>query len=236
MSRRKFAAFDIDGTLIRWQLYHAVTDNLHKHGYIQTGVYREVKRQRMLWKQRKTGFGDYERQLVKTFEASLKQLPADRLDAAIEEVIEEYQEQVYTFTRDLVTDLLKQGYLLFAISGSHQEIVEKLARHYGFHDWVGGRYERREGVFTGNYSGPLGRKHEVLAELVAKHDATYRGSMAVGDSSGDISMLAAVEQPIAFNPEKALFEHAKDNGWAIVIERKNMVYRLEERHGAYVLV
>ncbi|MDB5164640.1 MAG: family hydrolase, partial [Candidatus Saccharibacteria bacterium] len=44
-----------------------------------------------------------------------------------------------------------------------------------------------------------------------------------------------VEQPIAFNPSKDLFEHAQKEGWNVVLERKNMVYRLEPQDGRYQL-
>ena len=75
----------------------------------------------------------------------------------------------------------------------------------------------------------------VLQELVKKHRATMPGSIAVGDGSSDISMLEMVELPIAFNPEKKLFDYASAKGWKIVIERKNMVYELEKQDGRYIL-
>lgn len=79
------------------------------------------------------------------------------------------------------------------------------------------------------------RKPEKLNELVTKHGASWTDSIAVGDSEGDIPMLSAVERPIAFNPTKMLFDKAKEQGWSIVIERKNMVYRLEPSDGSYLL-
>jgi phosphoserine phosphatase len=48
-------------------------------------------------------------------------------------------------------------------------------------------------------------------------------------------MLSMVKQPIAFNPTKELFKTAQQNGWEIVIERKNMIYKLEVKNGSYVL-
>lgn len=72
--------------------------------------------------------------------------------------------------------------------------------------------------------------------MVSKHKCTYEGSVAVGDSQGDNKMLELVETPIAFNPEVKLFELAKDKGWKVVVERKNMIYELENRDGKYELV
>jgi phosphoserine phosphatase len=71
--------------------------------------------------------------------------------------------------------------------------------------------------------------------LVIKHDSTYQASLAVGDSEGDIKMLALTDQPIAFNPTNALMKHAKQAGWPIVLERKNVVYNLEPANGDYKL-
>jgi phosphoserine phosphatase len=39
-------------------------------------------------------------------------------------------------------------------------------------------------------------------------------------------MLEAVENPIAFNPNQTLYNHAKKRGWEIVVERKDVIYEL----------
>jgi phosphoserine phosphatase len=49
---------------------------------------------------------------------------------------------------------------------------------------------------------------------------------ARGDTESDIPMLELVEIPIAFNPNKKLFEHAKARGWRTVVERKDVIYEL----------
>jgi phosphoserine phosphatase len=52
------------------------------------------------------------------------------------------------------------------------------------------------------------------------------GSVGVGDTEGDISLLEAVELPICFNPNMKLFERAKLKDWKVVIERKDVIYEL----------
>ncbi len=49
---RPFAVFDIDGTIIRWQLYHAVVDALGRAGHIRPEHYQALKETRMVWKRR----------------------------------------------------------------------------------------------------------------------------------------------------------------------------------------
>lgn len=238
LSQRPFAVFDIDGTLIRWQLYHAIADALAKKGLIDTQTYRTIRDARMLWKRRAhdESFKDYEKRLVQGYEALLTKLSVEQFEAAATEVFEEYKDQVYTYTRELIRDLKAKGYLLFAISGSQIEIVGKIAGHYGFDDFVGSLYERKNGGFTGRVSAQRFGKHLILQEFIEKHQAALRGSIAVGDSEGDISMMEVVERPIAFNPEKKLLAHAQKAGWDVVLERKNVVYELRAQDDKYILV
>lgn len=234
---RPYAAFDIDGTIIRWQLYHALNDALVKRGLIDAEAFETVREARMSWK-RRTGddaFSAYETEMVRVFDEHLPKLRYEDVKAVTDTVINEYKDQVYTFTRDLLRELKSEGYLLFAVSGSPKFIVEPLAKHYGFDDTVGTYYSVKGGIFTGEKDLSMGRKPELLRELITKHEAIAAGSVAVGDSVGDASMLGMVEQPIAFNPDKKLFQHAKEQGWKVVIERKNMMYKLEPKSGTYVL-
>lgn len=235
---RPFAVFDIDGTLIRWQLYHAVADKLAKQGALDMADFARVRASRMNWKNRagEASFDTYERQLITLINGAISGLSVAKLKQAYGEVITEYKDQVYTYTRDLIELLRQQNYLLFVISGSQSEIVKLLAEHYRFDDFGGTVYEQKDGRFTGR-STPLraGRKPEHLKKLVAKHGATWQDSVGVGDSESDIPMLSLVARPIAFNPTKKLFQHAHKEEWKIVLERKNMVYELEPQDGSYIL-
>lgn len=234
---RPFAVFDIDGTLVRWQLYHAIAEALAKRGHIDTKTHQKIKDARTLWKNRTHGeaFGDYQTELIAVYEKLLLDLSVRSFNEAVQAVFDEYKDQVYIYTRDLIKKLKKDGYLLFAISGSQIEIVSKIAKYYGFDDYVGTVYAHEKDKFTGSATIHLGGKHVVLQELMAKHHASLAGSVAVGDGASDISMLEMVEIPIAFNPEKKLFDCAKDKGWKVVVERKNMIYELEKKDDRYVL-
>lgn len=235
---RPFAVFDIDGTLIRWQLYHAIADRLAKKGELDPREFEKVRESRMSWKTRsgKYSFNVYEEHLVGLVNDTMQEISVAAFKEACQEVIEEYRDQVYTYTRELIKDLRAKNYLLFVISGSQAEIVRLLAQYYAFDDFAGTEYEKKAGRFTGKNT-PLrtNRKPVTLKRMVQKHGATWQRSVAVGDSDSDIPMLEAVEQPIAFNPNKTLFEHAKKMGWKVVLERKNMIYELEQANGTYRL-
>lgn len=234
---KPFAVFDIDGTLIRWQLYHAVADALVRFGYFDPTKFEEVRQARMLWKKRTSeeSFSHYEHRLVKAYEEVLKTLSVSQFEQAADQVFEEYKDQVYRFTRKFILELKEKGYVLFAISGSQAEIVEKIVQYYGFNDYVGSHYETRSGHFTGKMNIARERKDAILKQLMKKHGCNLKGSIAVGDSESDIPILAMVEQPIAFNPTKKLFDHARQQKWPIILERKNVVYKLKADNDNYLL-
>ncbi len=227
-SQKKFAVFDIDGTLIRWQLYHAVVHKLGKAGQLAPGDFEAINAARMEWKNRRTneGFHHYEELLVERFKAALPRTDPSIYDEIIQEVFSEYKDQIFTYTRDLVAKLKEKDYLLFAISGSPQEVIELLAKHHGFDDAIGGSFERADGKFTGEYTTPIFDKKAALGALVEKHGATYEESYAVGDSASDAAMLEAVTHPIAFSPDQNLYKIAQEHNWPIIVERKNVIYEL----------
>lgn len=239
-AQRPFAVFDIDGTIIRWQLYHAIIDTLVQQGHIDRGKFMAVRELLMQWKRRldENAFNTYEHAMVDLYDDALRKLTRSDFLTAAQRVFDEYKDQTYTYTRDLIRELKKQNYLLFAISGSQQEIVAMLAAYYGFDDYGGSRYTYTEDDrFTGSkFVMRSQEKPRYLKQLIEKHGATYAGSIAVGDSEGDIPMLEIVEQPIAFNPSKGLFERAQADSWRVVVERKNMIYTLEAGDDSYRLL
>lgn len=236
-SQRKFAVFDIDGTLIRWQLFHAIVHQLGKHGHIPAAVHQAIHHARMDWKNRNSndGFRAYEQVLVRAYIDALTDISPSAYAVIVDEVFDEYKDQTFVYTRDLIRSLKQQGYVLFAISGSQQDIVQKLAAHHGFDDAIGAHLVQHNGHFTGDIVSPVHDKPTALKQLIQKHHVAQTGSIGVGDSEGDISMLAMVEQAIAFNPSRGLLEHAQTAGWKIVVERKNVVYELEAKDGSYLL-
>ncbi len=234
---KKFAVFDIDGTLIRWQLYHAIVNRLAKKDLLKPGANEQLQSALMRWKNRESeeAFHDYEGVLVKIYEASLAYIQSAKFDEVIDEIATQYKKQTYLYTRNLAKQLKDQGYFLIALSGSHEEIVEHIAKTYGFDTSVGTRYERDEQGFTGKkYIASLHKQTE-LERLIKLHDLSLKDSYAIGDSKSDAVMLEMVENPIAFNPNQELFAIAQQHGWKIIIERKNVIYQLEKQGEHYIL-
>jgi len=238
MQSRPFAVFDIDGTLIRWQLYHAVADDLAKQNIIDPKKYRAVLQARNNWQSRQSinSFSKYEQSLVDLINTSIAGVDYLIFKQICQNIVNRFKNQVYTFTRDLIANLKTQGYLIFAISASPQELVSLVADHYSFDDYGASSYEVINNQLSGKEKLLYGQAKTIyLKKLIAKHHATMAGSIGVGDTLGDLQMLSMVERAIAFNPSKELYNQALNNNWEIIIERKNVVYRLINKDGQYIL-
>ena len=116
---------------------------------------------------------------------------------------------------------------MLAISHSPKGIVDPFCSALGFDKTYGMIYEiGPSDRFTGAVIDEhlIHNKGAVLKRAVEKEDLTLTGSVAVGDTEGDISMLELVDNPICFNPNKRLFTYAKRNGWKVIVEPKDVVY------------
>ena len=233
---QKFAAFDIDGTLFRWQLFHELVFELRKQGLLDQNA-DKLDAAFASWQALESSWHDYESTIITAIMADIKNISTAQLESAAQTVNKRSGHRVHAYTSNLAKKLKAKGYILIAISGSQQEIAELFAKRYGFDHCIGMVFERdKKGNYTGEYERfVVGRKAEIIKKLVVDYNLTLKDSFAVGDSSGDISMLELVDNPIAFNPDEPLLAKAQERGWPIIIERKNLAYTLRKGTDGYTL-
>lgn len=225
---RKLAIFDLDGTLYRWQLYHELVFVLKDKGIFPSDAADKLDEAFAAWNNRQASFNTYEQQVIDTLLGSLTDISPSMFDEAAQEVSERSGRKTYRYTLALMQRLKREGYFLLAVSGSQQEVTELFARKFDFDDCIGSLYEREGNRFTGRLLRFVpGHKDVFIKEYAATHGFTLQDSVAVGDSDGDISMLELVDNPIAFNPNGELLKVARERGWKIVVERKNVAMTLE---------
>ena len=223
----KFAVFDIDGTLYRWQLYHELVETLANDELLPTESAQMLRDVWNEWRGGVISFDKYERAVVNVMIENLPKVSIIDFESACNKVVRKSAHKTHYYTRNLLTKLKKKGYKIIAITGSQQELVDRFGERYGFDIVVGAKYERDGDHFTGKTEVmTIGKKPEILRKIVKENNLSWGDSYAIGDSDGDASILELVENPIAFNPSPGLFERAKKDGWPIVIERKNIAYIL----------
>lgn len=233
---KKFAVFDIDGTIFHWQFFHELFDELIEANVIDHAIAGPVLENRKKWRQGIVNWSEYETSLVKALNEAIVGIDKSLLEAISDRIVTVKGNVLYHYTRDLLKDLQSKGYTTIVISGSQQTLVERFAKTYNINIALGLDYEFSDDKLVAIKREIYGQKDTLLKQVVTEHSLDWADSYAVGDTFGDAAMLDLVEHPIAFNPDAKLLAVAKEKGWKIVIERKSMAYTLEKNDdGLYIL-
>lgn len=226
---RKVAIFDVDGTVFRSSLLIEIVETLIDKGVFPQSARTRYQKQSAAWLNRTGTYEEYIAAVVESFMEHIKGVHYGELQDATEAMLSEHQQRVYRYTRDLILELKKKKYFLLAVSQSPKAILDKFCEVLGF-DKVYGRFyeigpqDRFTGVITDLHL--IANKANVVKRAVEKEGLSLTDSVGVGDTEGDIAFLELVEQPICFNPNAKLYQHAKRMGWPIVVERKDVIYEL----------
>lgn len=226
---RKVAIFDIDGTIFRSSLLVELVEELIAAEVFAPSVRDTYQREKEAWLDRRGDYEAYVNATVQAFVKNLKGVEFRQLEWAGKRVVERLGFRTYTHTTELVKSLRARGYYLLAISHSPKVVVEQFAKRLGFHKVYGMMYEvGGSDRFTGSVLDLhlIGNKANIVKRAVEKEGLTLKGSVGVGDTESDISLLEMVEKPIVFNPNKKLHRYASRMGWPIVVERKDVIYKL----------
>lgn len=227
---KKVAIFDIDGTIFRSSLLIELVEAMIAEGLFSASLRKLYARAYKNWLDRKDVYEKYVNAVVLAHNQRIKGVSRREFLKVARKVIAFHQNRVYRFTRDLVRDLKKKNYYLLAISHSPREIVDEFCEKMGFNKVYGRIYSAdRRGKFTGEmlYLDLISDKAKILERVADKEKLTLRGSVGVGDTESDINFLKMVDRPICFNPNKKLYDYARRAGWEIIVERKDVIYRLK---------
>jgi len=227
---KKLAVFDVDGTIFRSSLLIELTNALVDKKNFPEKAKDEIEKDYIAWLNREGGYENYIAQVIKVYNKNIKGCREKDIEDVAREVLSREKKKVYRYTRYLIKKLKKEGYFLFAISGSPGHILTSFAKDMGFDKYLGGYYEVIDGRFTGNqpFGNPADDKKKTLLEFNKRSDNKFdlKKAVGVGDTETDIAFLKMVGTPIAFNPNKKLAEYAKKNKWKIIVERKDVIYDL----------
>lgn len=230
------AFFDIDGTIFRNSLMIEHFKKLVNFEVIDPSIwYLKVKKVYSEWESRYGDFEPYLEVLAQVYLDELKGVKKDYIEYIAAHVINVNGDMVYKYSRDRIDWHKKQGHKVFFISGSPDFLVSKMAEKYGATEYRGSLYKVDD---DNRFTGEIIRmwdsrsKQKALDELIEKHGIDLVNSYAYGDTTGDLSMLKMMGNPIAINPNKELFMAIKDDESlnkkaTIIVERKNIIYKLD---------
>lgn len=228
--KAKLAVFDIDGTIFRSSLIIELVNLLVEKNIFPKGLSKEIEEEYVAWVNRQGSYDNYILKVVEVYMKYIKGTKEDVVKNAAKKIIDYQKNKVYIFTRELIKKLKKENYYLLAISGAPEIIVSEFAKTLEFDKYYGARYEVINKKFSGRIINDTAwSKHEILNKFVKDHkEFDLKQAVGVGDSEIDITFLELVGNPIAFNPDFKLATYAKEKGWKIVVERKNVVYEIKD--------
>ncbi len=236
---RQFAVFDIDGTIVRRTLLQLIVAELVNRGRIDGAAASDIERILHDGRQRISddNFGAYMKQGVDLLiQHAGGNLSLVDYEEAVNAVANTLISTTYVYTRQLIDTLRKNNFYLIAISGSEQRAVEAVSKALGFDTCAAHLKYADDGKrLTGEIIKYSAEKDDILRTIITARGLSTKGSIAVGDTSKDVPMFGMVDQPIVFNPNQELFKVAREKGWMVVLERKDMVYGLQFENGQYVL-
>ncbi len=226
---RKVAIFDIDGTVFRSSLLIELVEELIKEGLVPKKIAAGYLPAQEKWMERKGTYEAYIEAVVKAFRRHIPEVSPADLERVSKRVVALRGKRVYRYTRKLIAELTRKGYFLLAISNSPKITLDCFCRQWGF-DLVYGRMYQMDadGKFANRimHLDLIKDKAKILRRAVERHGLTLRGSVGVGDSESDIPFLKLVDHPICFNPNARLYAAARRRGWQVVVERKDVIYKI----------
>lgn len=228
MQYRGLLFLDIDGTFFRWSLFLYLVDKLIDAGVFNKTVRKHFIREEKIWRARKGSYDDYVEKAIEVFEDRIAGVHCADFEILAEEMVNEYKDQVYRYTRDLIKEKINEQWYVVAISCSPEEAVGPFAREWGIHEFHAAKLAKENGKYTGMRTVPRD-KAAIAREIMARPEFVgidQQNIWGIGDSEGDINLLEIVGQPICFNPTLTLYQEARRRNWRVVVERKNVIYEL----------
>ena len=227
--KRKVAVFDVDGTIFRSSLLIQVVDQLIRDGVFPEEVQAMYAKQHEKWMDREGDYQAYIEAVVKGFTKHLVGVHYGALADASKKVVAAQWKRTYRYPRMLIKQLKERGYFVLAISHSPKTVLDKFCPRLGFDKAYGLIYEIDDNdKFTGAISEEKQAldKGYIIRRAIDKESLKLTGSIGVGDSDSDIPFLEIVAKPICFNPNAKLYAHAKKAKWDVIVERKDVIYKI----------
>jgi len=221
------AIFDIDGTIFRSSLAIEQINQFVEDGIFPPRVLEDMQGEYYAWLDREGSYEDYIQKTIDVYGGYLRGASIDAVQQANRRMVEKNYKRVYRYTRSLIRELKKKGYLIVAISGSPEGVVEEFQMFWNIDFSFGTVFEIVDEHFTGKVLyEPAREKKAVLHRFIEHNKLSLKGSVGVGDTASDIGFLEEVAEPIAFNPNKQLKQMAEKRGWKIIVERKDVVWEM----------
>ena len=213
------AFYDVDGTLIRFNIVHTFSYYAQRQPSLLESVKRTITTAAsipMFWAADKISRKWFNEIFYRSYEGASE----DRLVTLAEELFEDVIEpNIYPRAKDLVDESRRAGVRQVLISGALDFTLRPLARYLGVDELIANQLEFDGGYATGKLAKPFvagATKAEIMRQYAKKHGLDLAESWAYSDSFSDYPMLAVVGHPTAVNPDLRLRSIARSYDWPVL--------------------
>lgn len=123
----------------------------------------------------------------------------------------------------IIEDYKAEGSILVLVSASLEPIVKCVANYLNIDNYIATRLELKDGLYTGKIFGNVAAGDEKLR--LVKYFLNLNGNRNImtyfySDHFSDEALLNFVDNPFVVNPDKILYNKAKNKGWNIIKIKK----------------
>ncbi|MFJ9428477.1 HAD family hydrolase [Streptomyces sp. NPDC101490] len=213
------AALDVDGTLYEGTLGFSLLDELSVSGLVSARAVQHVRDAMRAHRGAGGRFRDTTDLTSAAYAHAVRGVRHEDAVRASHTAWRRVRHRLLANSAPLVQNLRRNGFTPVLLSGSPQEMIDRIADELGVAHRIGMRVATgADGAYTHRFL-TLPAVPEVKATLfralAARFGADVRSALAVGNSASDHALLGSVGHPVAFEPDDALRALARAGGWAI---------------------
>jgi HAD superfamily hydrolase (TIGR01490 family) len=216
---RAAAFFDLDKTLMAGSSGMVFARVANKHGLVARKQLAKWGADHLLYRLR--GASDEQtNSVVEVAKRVFADVPEREIGRMAPELMAGILPRIYPQMLDEVHRHQDEGRATFIVSAAGNDLVSSLARVLGMEGGIGTRWEvGADDAYTGRMDGPFvygEGKVKAMRAFADEHEVDLGTSYAYSDSASDLPMLRAVGHPVVVNPDGALAEIAKVEGWPVM--------------------
>jgi HAD superfamily hydrolase (TIGR01490 family) len=218
-TRPAAAFYDLDGTLVKTNLVHALLFQArNQQGILKSftktlSVFASVPAFLATDMYSRTAFQEM---FFKAYQGESE----DRIRFLSEELFEDVlKPSIYPGAYELIERSRQLGLRQVLVTGALETTVAPLARHLKIDDWITNRLEYVDGFATGRLLPPVmanATKANWIRTYAEKEGLSLGDCYCYTDSIADLPMLSVVGHPTAVHPDFRLRSTALSSNWPIL--------------------